>query len=288
MGLVLVASLGGLVPSGSLAADDRRPGKFYVAGAYEPRDGQLSWRKGYWAEVQPGWRWVPAGWVRLRSGWGFQPGFWKSAVRSARVAPSGPGKPITVIMPGPGMPEVNDAAPTFVPGDPEQFAGRVVGPILAPSVVNSKDAMDHLVDRPIDWNAIAARRARLTAMLGWSAPVYRPAAPMQPPAVNGSILPMSPAYYIGNALPGTNYASYSLTPPGSPGQATYVGNSLPGTSYPSYSFSPSPVPGQSFYIGNSLPGTSYPTYSPEAAGSVGGYGYGTAPPGNTAGQSPVR
>jgi hypothetical protein len=289
LALVLAGMPGGPTAGPARGADNSRRDQFYVAGAYEPRDGKLAWRPGFWARRQPGWQWIPAGWVRLRSGWGFQPGYWVKAGQPFRTDPSQ--RAVTVIMPGPGIPEVHDAAPTFVAGDPEQFASKIVGPIMKPEVVNSTTAMDRLVDRPIDWRAIELKRAANAGLIGWRMPAWQPSAPgaYDSPGVSPSILPMSPAFYIGNAQPGTSYPSYSLSPaPGGPGQSTYIGNSLPGTSYPSYSFSPSPVPGASFYIGNSLPGTSYPTYSPDAAGSVGGYGYGTAPPGNTAGQSPVR
>lgn len=285
--LVLGVALGGFTAGPVQAGDDPHRNQFYVAGAYEPKDGKLAWRRGFWADRQPGWRWIPAGWVRLGSGWGFQPGYWERDSRPVRANPND--RSITVIMPGPGLPEIHDAAPTFVAGEPDQFASKIVGPIVKPEVVNSGAAMDRLVDRPIDWRAIERKRAANAGLIGWRMAAWQPPASSETPGVSPSILPISPAYYIGNAQPGTSYPSYSLSPaPGGPGQSTYIGNSLPGTSYPSYSFSPSPVPGASYYIGNSLPGTSYPTYSPSAAGSVGGYGYGTAAPDNTAGQSPVR
>ena len=51
-------------------------GLFYVPGEFVPRDGQVSWREGYWTREQPGWTWVPARWVRMSSGWTFVDGAW--------------------------------------------------------------------------------------------------------------------------------------------------------------------------------------------------------------------
>ncbi len=60
------------------------PNYFYVAGIYTPdENGQLVWKRGFWAPEQSGWEWTPARWVRGSSGWAFRPGAWKNAEPSA-------------------------------------------------------------------------------------------------------------------------------------------------------------------------------------------------------------
>jgi hypothetical protein len=97
------------------------------------------------------------------------------------------------------------------------------------------------------------------------------------------VLGRSPApgstYYIGNSAPGSSYPSYSAV--GTGGGTTYAGRSGLGQAYPSYSSEP--AGGTTFYAGQSGLGSSYPSYTTVGT-SVGGYGYGTTAPGNTAGQ----
>jgi len=53
-----------------------RPNCFYIPGEYVPAGDGIVWKKGYWANTQPGWSWVPARWIRQPEGWVFQDGFW--------------------------------------------------------------------------------------------------------------------------------------------------------------------------------------------------------------------
>lgn len=53
-----------------------KPNCFYIPGEYVPDGDQIVWKKGYWADAQPGWSWVPARWIRQSEGWVFQNGFW--------------------------------------------------------------------------------------------------------------------------------------------------------------------------------------------------------------------
>lgn len=49
------------------------------------------WRKGFWAQAQPGWEWVPARWVRQASGWQFREGYWgREAAASGPVRNNAP------------------------------------------------------------------------------------------------------------------------------------------------------------------------------------------------------
>jgi hypothetical protein len=291
LGIALRPALGGEPP---------RPKTFRVPGVYEPKNGKLVWRPSFESAVKPGWTWVPAGWVRLRSGWGFQPGFWRRSSEPARVPgwtrprPGSGQRPVTVVMPGPAMPGVRDSGPTILQGDPDAFAGRIQGPILKPEVVQSPGQLAALIEGPIDWRSVALWRSRMSSALGLALgtgspteppPATPPAVPYNSGAAGGSFPAMSPSFYIGNTLPGTTYPSVSPVGTGVPGQATYIGGSLPGTSYPSLTPAPAGAPGQSFYIGGSLPGTSYPSLLPSPGQSVGGYGYGTAPPSSTGGQA---
>lgn len=297
--------IGLLLGMAALAAADEPSGTFIVPGAFEPRAGKLVWRKPFRAAAQPGWTWVPAGWVRLSRGWGFQPGFWRRSDQLPRVPgyrPPSIGSPqrrVTIVMPGPGMPGVGESGPTGLQGDPDVFSDRIVGPVLAPEVVRSAERLDALVEGPIDWRSVTAWRSRLagsvTGMMGLSSGMVAPVAGVNPTmgvstgfspaAAPGSLPLMSPSYYIGTNLPGTSYPSMVPGGTGIPGQATYIGTNLPGTAYPSLVPAPAGIPGQSYYIGNDLPGTSYPSLLPSAGQSINGYGYGTAPPGNTAGQA---
>jgi hypothetical protein len=56
----------------------RPPGddRFYIAGRYSPDGSGVTWKKGFWTKVQPGWVWAPAQWVRQPDGWTVQEGFW--------------------------------------------------------------------------------------------------------------------------------------------------------------------------------------------------------------------
>lgn len=294
-----------LLLAGSVTtAGERQPAprSFRVPGAYEPKGGKIAWREAFQTEARPGWVWIPAGWVRLSQGWGFQPGFWRAANQPARVPGYTPYRSntgqrrVTIIMPGPAMPGVRDSGPTVLQGDPDAFAARVTGPILKPDVVNSPGQLSALVDGPIDWRSVDAWRRRMTSQVsgmmggGSAGLVGRPGGlgTGQPPALTATGAPltaMSPSYYVGNSLPGTSYPSLVPSGTGVPGQATYIGNALPGTSYPSLTPAPAGIPGQSYYIGGDLPGTTYPSLVPSAGQSQNGYGYGTAPPGNTAGQA---
>lgn len=316
-GLVLVAALGLAWCSGPAAGGEagkdgeargtearkpageaRKDARFFVPGVYEPRGEKLAWRKGFWTEAKPGWAWVPAGWIRLSRGWGYQPGYWRP-VRLASTVPDdrpppragAPRRRVTIVMPGPGIPDVRDGSPTVLYGDPDALAGRVVGPILPPAVVNSKERMAARIEGEVDWDEIAARRARMTsataALMGYGSVLpsgVGGAGPRPAGAAAWSIASPSQSFYIGSSAPGTTYQSYAGTTIGGPGQATYIGSSLPGTAYPSYSGTPAGG-GQSFYIGNTAPGASYPSYGAGPGMSTNGYGYGTAPPGNTAGQA---
>jgi len=49
---------------------------FYVPAVYAPDGEGVTWKKGYWAKVQPGWSWVPAQWINQPEGWTFQEGYW--------------------------------------------------------------------------------------------------------------------------------------------------------------------------------------------------------------------
>ena len=49
---------------------------FFIPGQYYPDGDGVTWKKGFWAKVQPGWSWVPAQWVRQPDGWVFQDGYW--------------------------------------------------------------------------------------------------------------------------------------------------------------------------------------------------------------------
>ena len=49
---------------------------FFIPGEYVPDGEEVVWKKGYWADVQPGWSWVPARWIRQPEGWVYQDGFW--------------------------------------------------------------------------------------------------------------------------------------------------------------------------------------------------------------------
>jgi hypothetical protein len=52
------------------------PNAFYVPGHYTPEGDRLTWTRGFWAEVQPGWDWIPARWVRRTNGWEYREGYW--------------------------------------------------------------------------------------------------------------------------------------------------------------------------------------------------------------------
>ncbi len=50
---------------------------FYVPGQYEPSPaGPVTWRSGYWTQVQPNWCWVPSYWIWQPRGWLYVPGYW--------------------------------------------------------------------------------------------------------------------------------------------------------------------------------------------------------------------
>lgn len=53
------------------------PNYFYVPGQYAPDGDQRTvWKDGFWAQVQPGWDWVPARWARQADGWHYREGYW--------------------------------------------------------------------------------------------------------------------------------------------------------------------------------------------------------------------
>lgn len=56
---------------------------FYVPGEYVPDGDTVSWRRGFWAKLQPGWTWLPARWAKTSDGWTFHGGRW---VRTRPVA----------------------------------------------------------------------------------------------------------------------------------------------------------------------------------------------------------
>lgn len=72
-------------------ADDPGPapgvGVFFVPGEYVPQGGGVSWRRGFWARLQPGWTWLPERWTRRADGWSFDDGRW-IRVRPATAAAS--------------------------------------------------------------------------------------------------------------------------------------------------------------------------------------------------------
>jgi len=61
------------------------PNCFYIPGEYVPEGDGIIWKKGYWANAQPGWSWVPARWVRQPEGWVFQDGFWDRPLETRGV-----------------------------------------------------------------------------------------------------------------------------------------------------------------------------------------------------------
>ena len=52
------------------------PESFYVPGHYTPDGNRLTWTRGFWAEMRPGWDWVPARWIRRPNGWEYREGYW--------------------------------------------------------------------------------------------------------------------------------------------------------------------------------------------------------------------
>jgi WXXGXW repeat (2 copies) len=72
-------------------------GRFYIPGRYVPDGDGVTWKKGFWTKVQPGWVWVPAQWVRQPEGWTVQEGFWDRPLeergpRFAQVKAGDPGR----------------------------------------------------------------------------------------------------------------------------------------------------------------------------------------------------
>ncbi|WP_406693865.1 hypothetical protein V5E97_22780 [Singulisphaera sp. Ch08] len=52
------------------------PDYFYIPGQYIPDGDRATWKSGFWAQVQPGWDWVPARWARQADGWHYRGGYW--------------------------------------------------------------------------------------------------------------------------------------------------------------------------------------------------------------------
>lgn len=112
------------------------PDFFYVPGQYAPDGDRATWKSGFWAQVQPGWDWVPARWSRQADGWHFREGYWTrdtgpgqqaDARRHAVARP--PGLPPAIIESEPATdPDPNSKTGTddLAPLDPNADRGRDV------------------------------------------------------------------------------------------------------------------------------------------------------------------
>ncbi len=241
-------------------ARSRLADQFYIPGYYEPKaGGGYTWKEGFWANRQKDWRWIPTGWVMRPSGWTFREGYWVTT--KPRESLGG--------HPGP-VPDVRSVTEVFpAPGG---HAVPVAGVGVPPERANiGADGLR------------STYRTELPPGTEFQDAAKIPGAMEAARGLGGA--PAS-TYYIGHSLPGTSYPSLATQPAGIPGQSYYIGNTLPGTSYPSLATQPTGIPGQTYYIGNSLPGTSYPSLI-GAGTSMGGYGYGNAAPGSSAGQVAV-
>lgn len=54
------------------------PNSFYIPGHFAPdaTGERLTWVRGFWTPIQPGWDWLPSRWVRLSDGWDYRAGRW--------------------------------------------------------------------------------------------------------------------------------------------------------------------------------------------------------------------
>ena len=104
------------------------PDFFFVPGHYRPNNGQLDWRPGFWARVQPGWDWVPLAWVVLADGWQFRDGTWVPDPTAAIATLNGYRRN-TAPPPPPAAestPNASDKPPgTLADGDGDRLARRV-------------------------------------------------------------------------------------------------------------------------------------------------------------------
>lgn len=87
------------------------PDFFYIPGQYVPDGDRVTWKGGFWAQIQPGWDWVAARWSRQAEGWTYRKGYW--------TREGGPGLPVgrrhTVARPADGPPAILESEPADTP-----------------------------------------------------------------------------------------------------------------------------------------------------------------------------
>jgi hypothetical protein len=176
------------------------PDFFYIPGQYAPDGDRATWKSGFWAQVQPGWDWVPARWSRQADGWHYRDGYWTrdtgpglpglrrhSVARPADLPPA-----IVESEPATDPKEGLDDRPTPAPNSDggrdviteaeEDAANRALDP--APVVVVPPRGLYVPVGPPFDYGYGYGYRYRMPyRMIRPPSPLYGPAGVVVPDAV---------------------------------------------------------------------------------------------------------